>query len=270
MGLDKNFNTAGANEMGLDGGGLTSATLSNCLKEGKPLADTGDLYSTIQDAVNAASGWVFVPPGTFNENVVIDTNDITILGSGYNSLIKGGTGSGIVINASNVTLREISVQNGNSGPAIGTNTGADRGTIHDVSITGSGNFGIEINHGNNWNLTNILIESTGFNGLNTASNTGMVLKNWIVTSGVGNKGMVPNFDESVIANCIVFGGGQAGVQVGGNDSIVIGCRVHNTDEQGITTSGDTIVSNNRVSDSVPDIDVGGNVLLDGNLSGSAN
>jgi len=76
---------------------------------GQALADDGNLYSSVQTAVDNATGWVFVGPGTFNENVTISTQGLTLEGCGYDTLIDGGTiGSAITLSAADITVKNSS------------------------------------------------------------------------------------------------------------------------------------------------------------------
>lgn len=288
MGLDKNFNTAGANEMELAGGGLTSATLSNCLKEGKPLADTGELYSTIQDAENAASSWVFVPPGTFTEQVDIDTDGISIIGSGYGSFIDADTiGDCFTINADDVTISNLRLFANDIYIRIGNSTAANGGKITNCffgpenSGDANGARGIDAstNTANNWIVRNCYAQYLGGFLAWTGSNA----NRWVVDSNIVFEptadALNTNYGEDIVAsnNNIVMAGSNnsIGIKIYGSDQIVIGNRVHNAGNDGIKVTGDgfdCIVANNRVSNSGgTDINNGGSgTITDGNLTGGAN
>lgn len=75
--------------------------------------ESGD-YTSIQAAVdNVSSGAVIsVEAGTYDEQVSIDTRDITLFGAGQGETVidaSGNDGRGIEVNSSGVTLREFTV-----------------------------------------------------------------------------------------------------------------------------------------------------------------
>lgn len=271
MGLDKNFNTAGANEMELAGGGLTSATLSNCLKEGKPLADTGELYSTIQDAENAASSWVFVPPGTFNETLTITTPNLTVVGAGSNSEITDSPG--IDLQASGVTIRSLRVDPGS------TNNG-----ITDINSSGLSNLLLKsVRFGPDANEYIELINTSKVRVVNCHT-TGVTSSSGVRSDDAqhqfhaniftGENDIKVNSSESVYSCNIVEGDYACFDHQSGDDSVFIGNRMYSGSNKGIQIrSGvnDDIVANNRISDSGANIDDRGTgTITDGNLTGSAN
>lgn len=278
MGLDKNFNTAGANEMELADGGLTSATLSNCLKEGKPLADTGDLYPTIQDAVNAASSWVFVPPETFNESVTIDTAGLTLVGSGYNTLIDGGTtGAAINVNNSRVTVKNLSAQT-----TTGSNTSFQgvriRGVlskIKNVHVRKCDGAGLRTT-GRQTLIKNCTVENTGGRGMALQGASRHIVSSCIVKNTGSSGILLFKKSNSIFSNNIIFNTGSHGLIVTGfrsDNNILVGNRVHNSTDNGIVIgSPNSIVCDNRVSDSGnSDIDKQkSSVILDKNLTGPSN
>jgi hypothetical protein len=274
MGLDKNFNTAGANEMELAGGGLTSATLSNCLKEGKPLADTGDLYSTIQDAENAASSWVFVPPGTFNESVSIDTAGLTIAGAGYDTLIDGGTTNHAVeVTANDVTVTDLSVKTtaGSGNTYNGVQISSGGCNVVSVVVRDSDHRGIRVS--TNCKVINCRIESTDSDGIYSGNRSENPIYAHNVIRNCGGYGIHVVAVDAIVACNIINDPNSLGIFDNRHDEIYIGNRIINASDHGIYTKGaDNIIANNRVSDSTnSDLsDEGSGTLLDANLTGASN
>jgi len=249
--------------------------LIKALKEGKPMADDGRTYDTIQQAERAANGWVFVPPGTFNESVSIDTEGLTLRGSGYNTLIDGG--SGIAIENSDgvdgVTVKNICAQTDASG---GGNTIVSRGaTVMNTTVRSSGDTGISALADNPVVINNTVRNCSNFSIRPESSGSGGIFVGNNL-SGAG-RGGIDGFKHNnpIVANNITANDGTYGLDINNcNSSICVGNRVISAGDVGIRLKGSTdcIVANNRVSDSVnTDIeDNGTNTLLDGNLTGASN
>ena len=72
-------------------------------------------YSTIQDAVGGASSGdtVMICPGDYVESVIVD-RDLTLMGSGYESvwLDAGGAGAGITVQDGAVTIKGLTISGG--------------------------------------------------------------------------------------------------------------------------------------------------------------
>jgi hypothetical protein len=109
---DTVFDTLRGDAVAFDAGGaytasngLTHGLLSAALNDGEVLADDGYVYGSIQNAQDNASSWIFIGPGTFDESVSINTDGLSITGSGYQSIIDGGGN-----NAFNITAIDVSIQ----------------------------------------------------------------------------------------------------------------------------------------------------------------
>jgi parallel beta-helix repeat protein len=79
-----------------------------------------DQYAAIQEAIDAASpgDTVYVKAGTYYEHVIVNKNDLTLVGEDRsNTVIDGNrTGTVIKITASNVVISGFTIQNGGSEP----------------------------------------------------------------------------------------------------------------------------------------------------------
>jgi len=245
--------------------------LVRALREGKPVADDGRTHDTIQEAERAASSFVFVPPGTFNENVSIDTEGLTLRGSGYNTLIDGGArGNAIDWNEDNGLLTNISVSttnnsNDNNNAVLML---ANDGTIKNTAIRSADSGGISGN--GDTTIVNCTVDNSFKAGIRGA---GIAVGNKISNSGTV-AGIRAN-DDSVIANNVVTGAITDGIgAIFGDNNIMIGNRIINSSNNGITVfnAENNIIANNRISDSVGlDIDnQGTGTLLDGNVTGASN
>ena len=280
MAIDKNFGNVNASELSTGGPNQTkiTATLPNALKEGKPIADDGKLYPTIQEAENAANSWVFVPPGNYKESVNIDTDGLKLIGAGKNTTINGETSPALVLSNSNIAIASLSVETNSDGGmgngdanAIETGTGADSTTIKNILIKQADEKGIKLDHGNNHQISSVITESTDGSAIIINVN-GVNVKNCII-KGCGWTGIDSNTsDEIIVSNCIIYDSADDGIVVD-DDSVVTGCRVHSAGEDGLQANGsDAIFANCRVSDSAENDfrEFGSGTLTDGNFTGSAN
>lgn len=261
-----------AASVSVGGSGSVEALLSNALKERKPLADDGSLYETVQGAQDAASSFVFVPPGTFNESVTIDTAGLTLLGAGRTSLIDGGSQDVVTISAPNVTVKHIRVSNGGSGIAV--SSGNDGAIINNVIADESTGT---LDHG-----LNLLSQSTisscycvGADGINTGSGaSGTAITGCIVASSDNDAhGFDLDSDDLVIVNNIVESAETNGIRNDGSDCVIGGNQIRAAGNYGIYNVGtDNVIFNNRIADSsTNDLrDDGAGTVLDGNLTGVSN
>jgi parallel beta-helix repeat protein len=262
-----------------------NSSIASVLSEGEVLADNGEQYSSIQQAVDVSDGFVFVGPGTFNENVTINTDRLTLQGSGRGTIIDGGSNSSIVINTSdNVTLNGIAAQNDVSGSSdvITFNGDSSRFSMHSCHILEGGGRGVSTRATGGQNR-DLQIEGCTFKNLDAhgivlTSERAIISNCTFKNMGRGvylyRDGGVDSA-EVIITNC-VFKDNNYGIRaIDATDSIFIGNRIHNSDVKGIQvrTCQDIIVANNRVSDSVDaniSVEFGSGTVTDGNLTGSAN
>lgn len=258
-------------------GSLFPTDLADALA-GQALADDGNLYSSIQNAENAASDWVFVGPGTFNEAVTIDTAGLTLMGSGYSTFIDAGSLGSTAVTATvdNVRLKHFRAgsDTGQGANAYGVETTGQKAVIDDVSVTKADSQGIRT-MGIETTIKNCYVTNAGSNQINISGNGTIIINCYTdVAASSSASSINVNCDESIVASCAVFNSSDNGINISNdNDNIVIGNRVHNSSDRGITPSGaDNIIANNRVSDSTnADIDDNGTgTVLDGNSTGASN
>lgn len=255
-------------ELAVGDGSPVTAMLANSLAERKPLADDGALHDTVQGAVDAATGFVFVPPGTFNESVTISTDGLMLMGSGDGTLIDGGTsGAGVNIAKSNISVRNMKVQSSANSSFDGVfHSGGISVLVENVTVTESGDNGIAMT--NEAIVRNCTVKNTGDRGLTSGD------KCIISNNTVDNAGSVAltTGSDSIVSNNIVKNTNNNGIQINGDDTVAIGNRSINNERGLITFSNDNIFANNRLSDnSSSDItDAGTGTVLDGNLTGPSN
>jgi nitrous oxidase accessory protein NosD len=232
----------------------------------------------VQTAVDNAGGWVFVGPGTFNESVDISTAGLTLEGVGDGSIIDGGTiGYGVVISASNVTIRNLTVQttggSGNTYHAIRTTTGGDSSTIDNVYIPDSDAHGVWLESGSDHTVKNCVIENTDERGVYSTTLRTICVNNKFDTTGQHAVFTSSGSDDCIISNNIFTNCQPESIKPFGSDTLVGGNRIMNTGSYGILNEGtDNIIFNNRISDSgISDfLDNGTGTVTDGNLTGASN
>lgn len=246
------------------------------VKEGKALADDGNTYDSVQDAVDAASSFVKIGPGTFNENVTISTSELTLLGSGSDTHIDGQSTTAITISSEDITVKSLSVSNNSDGDfstgddAIFVQNSANGTTVKNIVVIDSDSAGVGAGTPANMEIIGCLFEAGDEYAVNIDGVNAIVVNNMI--NGTRG-GLNTNGDDNVLANNSIINPGADGFNTNGNDSIIISNRVHNSGAIGISyNASDSIIANNRVSDSTnSDIeDNGTNTTLDANLTGSAN
>jgi hypothetical protein len=267
--------------MELGGNEAVSGSIASVLSEGEVLADDGEQYSSIQDAVDASDGWTFVGPGQFYENVVIDNDDFTLKGAGYDTLIDGGdVDSAITVTSNSSNIKSLRVQTSESSTNTAVYISGSENNIESITVSKSGHTAITF-AGNNNTAFGCTIKSHLLYGVN-ANSTKNIVSNCTFEPVSGDTGIEAHIDvgsDCIIANNTVSGGGVSssltgGIRVEADDNIVIGNRIINSESSGLTVtlSNDNIIANNRISGSSgSDIENNGTgTVVEGNLTGSAN
>jgi hypothetical protein len=244
---------------------LVGGKFAETLSEGEALADNGEAYDTIQEAVNNASSFVRVGPGQFRESVTIDTAGLTLEGSGERTVIQSGSDISFEIFASDVTVSNLSITES----FIGVNAAALRSTINNVKISNTGNVCVKVNE-SDVTIVNCEMNNAGTRGVEAfAGNLRLKVINNIISDA--NEDAVTFDDDSIAAGNIDKRCGEGITGFNSNDSIIIANRISNVDGRGIELDGncdDFIVANNRISNSGESniVDSGTGTFLDANLT----
>lgn len=255
-------------------GSLFPTDLGDVL-QGKALADDGNIYDSVQTAVDNASGYVFIGPGTFNESVTIDTSGLMMEGCGRDTLIDPGSGSDAITvsSATDVTVQNLSART-DSGQGSGYNaftadSNSNKLTVRNVTVRQSDGTAITCG-GSDTMVSNCTIENGDDGAIHIDGDRGILTN--CNADGVGGRNLQTSHD-SICANNVVLNSGSRSINEGNNDAITIGNRVHNSNDDGIyvNVSNDVIIANNRVSDSSgTDINIKDAAVDDDNLGGAAN
>lgn len=258
------------------GGQSAPATVYQGAPTGKALADDGQLYDTVQAAVDASTELTQVGPGTFSENVYVDSTGFTLRGSGLGTVIDGGGDDhGVNVQSNDVMVEHLTARtdynSGDSHHAV--NVIADDCMVSRVHVPASDRYGITI-RGTQNTILDCLIESTGHLSIKcTSGPRNRIQGNNIIDSGY--YGIDCRSDDNIILGNVVLNTSNHSILVGGNDTLVGANRVHNSGDSGITLFDSPVevsIYNNRVSGSAGDdiYDNGTNTMLDGNVTGAAN
>jgi len=168
---------------------ITSSATAATLEVGQ-----GKTYTTIQSAIDAAKtgDTILVNEGTYNENPVINTNGISIIGKNREKTIIEGkkTSSGIRIDEkNNVVITGFTIKNSGGGAQEDAGVVIYKGngnTVSNLIITGN-SVGISIYQGSNNNtISGNIIESNSGYGINIyASNDNKIFDNNIKNNKIG-------------------------------------------------------------------------------------
>jgi hypothetical protein len=258
-------------------GSLVKGRFGQTVAEGKAMADNGEVYDSVQPAVDAASSFVRIGPGRFEEQVSINTAGLTVSGSGDNTIISQTGRNTIHVNAPDVTMTNFSVFNGIidglSHFAINANdSSADRCTIRDVTIRKSDSIAINPYDGssmrNEWIMDSIRVVENGLPDTDSqaifVSNRGIFTNSIIEFSG----GIaVDNNNGSIVVGNHILSGTRGGIYANQPDTVIGYNRIKNISDFGLLIrSADNVVFNNRVSNCQPNIqNESSSSVFDGNL-----
>lgn len=214
-------------------------------------------FSSIQDAIDHASTGdaVLVGPGTFEENVVIDVQDLTLRGVGVASLVDGGvSGRAILVEADGVTIRDMGAQTtkggGSAHGAIEDVAGVSDLTVDTVTVPESDDDGFVV-RADDLTLMNITVEQADDNGIViNATCDRFKIADCDIRTDVTDVGINAAGDDGTISGTIVDSVGANGVILAGNDITCTGNQVMGMDggSHGIDVNGtNCVVVGNRVS-----------------------
>ena len=209
--------------------------IETLLPTAKPSNSKGNSFATVQEAITdlAGDGWVFVPAGTWSENIGIPDNNVTLFGTGWGSIIDGAaTGHAIVIGGEDCLIRDLQCK---TTPAQGNvyypirAYAALRIQIIRVYASQSDNHGIQIENSHNAWLKDCHIENTDNYGVNIRYSTDVkVIGNYL--NDIGNYGIYGDdcLNTIIVANKIDTVR-QDGIilDAGSDDCLVVGNRITN-------------------------------------------
>lgn len=243
-------------------GGLVGA-FDTAIRENLIFADDGNVYHTIQGAIDNCDSYIRIGPGTFTENVLV-RKEVTIEGSGYQTIIDGadgtiaetGTKEAIRVENPNVTITRLSLK---TNPATGGNcitlsqagSGSKEALVERVWILEGGNRGIQVQD-DDASIKGVIIEDSG--------------------AGVASDGFVTGAGSTDcrFIDCYTMGNavGSDGFEIDGADHIVTGCEIDGVTNNGMFVEGDRVnIGNNIILGAgIDGIHVNGeDCVIDGNI-----
>lgn len=249
------------------------SSIASVLQQGEVLADDGEQYEAIQTAVDQADSWVFVGPGTYYENVVIDTDGFTLQGAGYDTYIDGGAvDHAVTTYGENTRISHIRVATDASGPSgndgISVESSANGSTV-DSCYTEEARETLVNVLADDCVVTNCNASGCLDQCIRSVGTRCIVSNNNLDGQGNGPNGINLGEDSIAVNNVIIDC--TDGINITGNDSLCGGNRIINSSSDGIYTAAtDCIIFNNRISGGGINDSGGTGILVEGNLTGSAN
>lgn len=214
---------------------------------GRAVADNGATYTSITDALDDATDMVMVGPGTFDESVEINQDDLTLMGSGRGTLIDGGVENAITVNGSNVSISALASRcdpdAGTSVDGINTSPGSDGLMVRDVHVLETDSIGILV-RGEAATVIGCVVDNTGSQGIYYTSGGRGMVGMCSIGDGVSQNGVRVESQSTAVAACTIGSVGQAGVNIGGSNNSVVGTTVSGSTASGVLVRGD----NNTIGD----------------------
>ena len=218
----------------ISGGVVAGGFFAGVSTAGRHCDITVEDGESIQSAINAAGSGdtVCVKPGTYQEDVVVHTADITLTGQG-NVVVEGTghSGAAISIEASGVTVERLRVQHPDGNLGIASRDGLENVTIRDTRVSDIGPFG-------RLGPTGILAEAQ--TGLTIANNS----VSGVTETEVSAQGIFLNNDQGSVVDGEVVGNSVSDVFIddagwGGAMGILVqtsGATIRNNNVQDLTGS----------------------------------
>lgn len=225
--------------------------------------DQGATYDTVQAAQDNARDHIMVGPGMFGENVVIDTDGLTVRATGRSTVIDGGSdGPALTVAASDVDVDRVSARTDtgegtNSGLyAFDVEDGASNVRLMAVRAINSSDDGIRI-VGEDATVVAPYIENTDSIGILMAgsSDGGSLVAPQVLSAG--SVGARLDGQRNSIVGGTVKDTGSTGIFSAASGAKVNDVNVHSVYGAGIQLSADStdaVVVGNHISD----WDTGGN------------
>lgn len=192
-------------QLDIEAGVLHVDGISRAIANGSVYADDGDVYSTIQAAEDAASSFIFIGPGTFQENVVVDTVDLRVTGAGRSTFVDGqGTEKAIEIAANGVTVEYLqAATDAASGfAAIGADATFNDVTVMRTFVSNAGDVGID-GDGERWFV--------GLNRIQDTDDAGVHMFGPGTGADVSDNQVMLNMIQNTGAEGILSEGNPAGI-----------------------------------------------------------
>lgn len=194
-------------------------------KRDRVVADGEDNFSSLSDALAAATDSVVVGPGTFEESVTVTTDGLTIMGSGRGTVIDGDDDHAIDINADDVTVTDLSVQTtagaGNAADGIFV-TGGDRPRFINLWVLDSDRYGLRNPNGDFPFYQQIFVAGSDGHGVFDSPVEGGLMQGIYTSTGVDDRGIQIAGDRTVASGLRTQVAGSTGIVILGAQAVSIG------------------------------------------------
>lgn len=203
--------------------------------------DSGAEHDSVQAAVDNASSWVLVGPGTFSENVSITTKDLTMIGCGEATVIDGtDQGTGLELDAGQISVERLSVRTDNAGnahDAIEILGGNQNAKLSHVTVKDADRYGFQV-RGQNHEFYNVEVLAADEVGMRFTS-SGHQATGVSVAGGDDRAGIEITGIDTIVVNAVIRGNAAIpkGVSVTNDRNTFVGCRVINTTDWGVDLGG---------------------------------
>jgi parallel beta-helix repeat protein len=256
----------------------STCTVTNNWAGGTVLTSKGCSMATIALAITyvAGDGWIYVPEGTWTENLVIGNSNTTLYGSGWGTIIDGLIAAdAISVGGNNCTIRDLACRTtagGGSGFQAMELSGNNI-RVSNVYIYGSDSAGIYVNAGLRAIIENCYIGPCDAEGIFVNGDNCTITNCEINTTGAS---AIVCQAESLVSNCHIINVTGYGIDVngGGDDSVIIGNSISTTSDDGIYLNAGAeycVVTGNKIqgwTNQPVDDDSGTSVVASNNAGGS--
>jgi len=228
---------------------LVGGKFAETVSEGKALADDGNVYDTIQGAVDNAQSWVKVGPGKFKESVTISTAGLTLEGSGDRTTIIADAQDSVSSTVDNLSVSNLSTVG--MIDLLGSNC-----SVHNVSVKESTSIGISVGTGGI--VTSCNTNNTESSGITAVGTSVIISNNSVKDAELGQDGTTPgggaigidSDGDTIVCYNTVIGSNGSGIngQSIPDDCIIVGNIIQNTLNAGIVfNQTNCLIVNNRLS-----------------------
>jgi len=206
-----------------------------------------DNYSTIQEAINAASpgDTIIVGEGTYYENLVVNVSGIVLrseMGAEKTIIDGNSTGTVVEISADNVTIEGFTIRGGNTGLYIHSSNN----TLHENNIVNNNYDGIYLYYSSNNTIYGNNITNNGDDGIFLRGSSSNVISGNNITNNYAGIHLYSSSNNTISGSKIA--NNKRGIYLYYSSSNVIsGNNITNNVDAGIDfsdSSNNTIVGNN--------------------------
>ncbi len=220
------------------------------LSQARPFNSKGNSFATVQAAIDdlAGDGWVFVPAGTWSENLHITDSNVVLFGAGWASIIDGATSDhAIHASGANVVIRDLQCKTTAGGGQAynGLYTSSAKARIENVYVSQSDNVGMAI-YGAGAIVSHCWIDNSDVEAMFIVGRS-RVVDSIITNAATVGVNVWDGADNSqILGNYIdTTGNDGIGVHTDADNCVIVGNRITNWTNEAIDdNSGTSTVASN--------------------------